>query len=58
MMTYSISNKIRFDPMLVLVLSGILVGTIFNSGTELIKFVADPLSKLPDITFWLMGSLD
>ena len=57
MLAYSISNRVRFDPMLVLVLSGVLVGTIFTAGTSLIKFVADPENKLPDITFWLMGSL-
>ncbi len=57
LLAYSISNRVRFDPMLVLVLSGVLVGTIFNSLTSLIKFVADPMSKLPAITFFLMGSL-
>ncbi len=56
-LTYFISKKVRLDPMLVLVLTGVLVGTVFNSATSLIKFVADPYDKLPAITFWLMGSL-
>ncbi|SFH09925.1 iron complex transport system permease protein [Desulfotomaculum arcticum] len=57
MLTYFISRKVRLDPTLVLVLTGVLVGTMFSSATSLIKFVADPYDKLPAITFWLMGSL-
>lgn len=45
------------DPVLVLVLVGILISSIFGSLITLIKYVADPYSKLPAITFWLMGSL-
>lgn len=40
-----------------LVLSGIMVGSVFNALVSLIKFVADPDSKLPAITYWLMGGL-
>ena len=29
----------------------------FNAGTSFIKLVADPTNKLPQITYWLMGSL-
>lgn len=57
MMAYTIGQKVRHEPMLVLVLTGVLVGTLFSSGTSLIKFVADPYDKLPSITFWLLGSL-
>lgn len=42
---------------LLLILSGILVSTVFTSLLSLVKFLADPYSKLPDITFWLLGSL-
>ncbi len=56
--TYIISKSIRGrDAALMLVLTGILVGTIFSSLVSLTKFVADPYGKLPEITFWLMGSL-
>lgn len=54
---YTIGGRIRHDPMLALVLAGILIGTVFNSSTSLLKFMADPYSKLPAITYWLMGSL-
>jgi len=43
---------------LVLVIGGILVGALFNSFLGLIKYVADPLSTLPAITYWLLGSLN
>jgi iron complex transport system permease protein len=43
---------------LVLVIGGILVGALFNSFLGLIKYVADPLSTLPTITYWLLGSLN
>jgi len=45
------------DPILMLVLSGMIVGSLFNALISLAKFVADSEYKLPDITFWLMGSL-
>lgn len=39
-----------------LVLSGIIVSSIFTALTSLIKYMADPYDKLPAITYWLMGS--
>ncbi|MDR0514714.1 MAG: iron ABC transporter permease [Coriobacteriaceae bacterium] len=50
-------NKfVDYDPTLGLVLAGILVSTLFQSGMSLVKFMADANDKLPTITFWLMGS--
>ncbi|MCQ5091560.1 FecCD family ABC transporter permease [Slackia exigua] len=45
------------DALLMLILGGIIVSTLFSSLITLIKYVADPDSKLPAITYWLMGSL-
>lgn len=45
------------NPTIVLVLVGVLVGTLFSSMTSVMKYLADPYDKLPAITFWLMGSL-
>ena len=42
---------------LTLVLAGIMVGSLFSAGTSFIKLVADPSNQLPEITYWLMGSL-
>ncbi|MDD2569292.1 MAG: iron ABC transporter permease [Clostridia bacterium] len=55
--TYMVSCKVRHDPLLALVLSGILTSSLFAAATSLLKYVADPYDKLPAITFWLMGSL-
>lgn len=42
---------------LMLTLSGILIGSFFSALTSLVKILADPLSTLPAITFWLLGGL-
>ncbi len=42
---------------LVLVISGILVGSLFSAFLGVIKYIADPLDVLPAITYWLLGSL-
>jgi iron complex transport system permease protein len=55
--TYMISTKIKHDPMLSLVLSGVMIGSLFSSALGFIKYIADPYDKLPSITVWLMGSL-
>ena len=44
------------DPLLTLILTGIVVGSLFGAGIALVKFVADPYNQLPAITFWLLGS--
>ena len=44
------------DPLLTLVLTGIVVGSLFGAGIALVKYVADPYNELPAITFWLLGS--
>jgi iron complex transport system permease protein len=58
-LTYFIGNLLKKsgEITLILVLGGILVGTVFTSLVSLIKAVADPYEKLPAITYWLMGSL-
>ena len=40
-----------------LVLCGMLISSLFNAFLSFIKFVADTDTKLPAITFWLMGGL-
>ncbi|WP_246069466.1 FecCD family ABC transporter permease [Marinobacter piscensis] len=56
---YWVSGLVRrHDPILVLVLSGVAVGTLFGAGISLIKVLADPSVQLPSITFWLLGGLN
>lgn len=45
------------ETILILVLTGMVVSTLFQSFISLTKYVADPYSKMPAITFWLMGGL-
>jgi iron complex transport system permease protein len=54
---YAISLRARGKKVLTLVLSGIVISSLFSAGTSFIKLVADPSDQLPAITYWLMGSL-
>lgn len=55
--TYAIGRVRGASPTVTLVLAGIVVTALANAGISLLKSMADPLDKLPAITFWLMGSL-
>jgi len=44
------------DPILTLILTGVVVGSLFGAGIALVKYLADPYNQLPAITFWLLGS--
>jgi iron complex transport system permease protein len=57
-LTVSMSGRIRFGgAVLRLLLSGIAVSAFFSALVALIKYGADPLKSLPEITYWLMGGL-
>lgn len=51
-------NRARGKRVLGLILAGIMIGSLVQSGTSFIKLVADPQDQLPAITYWLMGSLN
>jgi iron complex transport system permease protein len=57
-LTYLLACTYRRTPMLMLVLSGIIVAAFFSALLSGAKYVADPDSKLPAITYWLLGSLN
>ena len=55
---YLIGSAIRArDPVLVLVLTGVVIGALLGAGVGLVKYIADPYNQLPAMTFWLLGSL-
>ncbi|MDK2808541.1 MAG: iron complex transport system permease protein [Clostridiales bacterium] len=56
-MVYQISKHTRGASILGLILSGIMVSSLFLAATSFVKLVADPTDQLPAITYWLMGSL-
>lgn len=43
--------------MTMIILSGIMIGSLFSALISFVKYVADAESQLPAITYWLMGSL-
>ncbi len=57
-MTYALSRVYKITPILMLVLSGIVVGSLFSALTSFLKYIADPMNKMPAIVFWLLGSLN
>jgi iron complex transport system permease protein len=57
-LSYYLAHRLRYGGwVLRLVLAGIAVSALFSSGVGLLKYMADPLSQLPEITFWLLGGL-
>ncbi|MFZ1984234.1 MAG: iron ABC transporter permease, partial [Desulfatitalea sp.] len=47
----------RADRLLMLILGGIVSGTLFTSLLSVVKYLADPYEQLPAIVYWLMGGL-
>ena len=57
-LSYLLARRVRYGGwVLRLILAGIAVSALFSAGVGVLKYVADPLSQLPEITFWLLGSL-
>ena len=55
---YLIAASLRtHDPVLVLVLAGVVLGALLGACLALLKYLADPYNQLPAITYWLLGSL-
>jgi len=58
LLAYAISRASRLkSSTLSMVLAGMVVGSLFSSSTSFIKLIADTEDTLPEITYWLMGSL-
>ncbi len=54
----ALAKRFKFGGQVVrLVLSGLAVSAFFSALLSAVKYAADPLSQLPDIVFWTMGSL-
>ncbi|MBI9083591.1 MAG: iron ABC transporter permease [Desulfobacterales bacterium] len=45
-------------PVIILVLAGLVVTSVFNALLMVLKYGADPYNELPAIVFWIMGSLN
>ena len=58
-LVYAVAARMRgHDPLLALVLTGVVIGALLGSAIALLKVLADPHNQLPAITFWLLGSLN
>jgi iron complex transport system permease protein len=56
--SYLLARRLRYGGWILrLVLAGIAVSALFSAGLGLLKYLADPLSQLPEITYWLLGGL-
>jgi len=56
-LVYLIGSRFGDKQILSIILAGIMISSIFSASTSLIKLIADPNDKLPEITYWLMGGL-
>jgi iron complex transport system permease protein len=57
-LVYGVGSRMRgHDPLLALILTGVVIGTLLGSAIALLKYLADPYNQLPAITYWLLGSL-
>ena len=57
-LVWAVTSAVRGqDAVLVLVLTGVVVGALAGAGISLLKVLADPYDQLPAMTFWLLGSL-
>ena len=56
-LVYIIGSRTRGNKTVGLVLAGLMVSALAQAGTSFIKLVADQTNELPEITYWLMGSL-
>lgn len=56
-LTTMIPKLIRNSSTTILVLSGVIVSSLMSSVMSIIKSLADPDTKLAEITYWTMGSL-
>ena len=56
--SYLLARRVRYGGwVLRLLLAGIAVSALFSAGVGLLKYLADPMRQLPEITFWLLGGL-
>jgi len=57
-LVYAVGSTLRGgDPVLALLLTGLVIGSLLGAGIGLVKYLADPYNQLPAMTFWLLGSL-
>lgn len=56
-LSYWIARVYKQTPTIMLILGGTIVSSVFAALISLMKYLADSDNQLPEIVFWLMGSL-
>ena len=57
-LTKLLGRRGKKSPIYMMVLAGIIVSSLFGALLSLLKYTADPETKLPEIVYWLLGSLN
>lgn len=55
--TTAIAKSKRGPDIVMLILAGVMIGALANAVIAILKYTADPDDELPQITYWLLGSL-
>ncbi|MHB8276996.1 MAG: FecCD family ABC transporter permease [Candidatus Humimicrobiaceae bacterium] len=58
LLVFRFSSFARMKGITGIILSGIILNALFQSGIIFLKYTADPLRQLPALEYWLMGSLN
>jgi len=53
----AIAWRFASNSLLMMIMTGIIISSLFGAALTLLKALADPFGELPAIIFWLMGSL-
>ncbi len=57
-LSYTLARHLHYGGWILrMILAGIAVSALFAAGVGMLKYLADPLTQLPEITFWLLGGL-
>lgn len=57
LLVLAIGTRAKGNHLLIVVLAGVMVSSLFQAGVSFTKLIADPTDQLAAITYWLMGSL-
>ena len=57
MLVLLVASRAKGNHVLIVVLAGVMISSLFSAGVSFTKLIADPKDQLPSITYWLMGSL-
>lgn len=57
LLVFILSKLVKSERTISMILSGMLIGGLMSSILSIIKYLANPITHLPEITFWLMGDV-